>query len=495
MEFLKIKKFTMKKNNTKKMFPIFIALQSFAFLSNGQITTFQKIYPTATVQNQYAKDVLPTPDGGYMMVSATETSIVNDLDIMIVKTDSFGNIIWTKTYGGSKPDVPNGMLETADGNYFVVGYKTSAGGEIDNYLLKLKPNGDTLFTKVFGGYGNEEAKEIVATADGNYVIVGASNSVNYADNNFELIKIDPFGNVIWTKYYGGPNYEAARSVKLCSDGGFILAGKTKLTTTSNASIFLVKTNSSGDTLWSKTYGGPNSYEAKSILANADGTYTFCADDSSYTNDSDVLVMNVSATGFINWTKSFGGTDKDICKMINPTFDGGYIVAAISRSFGWINPDMWLLKLDASGNTQWTSHFGGQYHEHCYAARQTADGGYIAAGQSRSYSVNIQMMLVKLDSLGKINPLGNEEFASKNMILNVYPNPTDGVVNIDLSEYSNSPTIIKVNNSLGQVLYSEVIDQMSGTKNKVIDLKYEQPGIYFVTVQSANNLTTKKLVLK
>ena len=484
------------KKNHKIILPLLsvFALQSLSAILHAQLTTFQKIYPVTTL-NQSGQDVLPTPDGGYLIAGNTENTILNDLDIKVVKTDSLGKELWTKTYGGTRPDYPNCILQTNDGNYFVVGYSQSfGGGDQDVYLIKIDPSGNTLWTKTYGGYGNEDGKEIVATADGNYVIVGASNSQNFANNDMMLTKIDPAGNVIWMKYYGGPAYESARSVKLCLDGGFIMAGKTASTYSSVATMFLVKTDASGDTSWTRKYGGPNSYEGKSILANSDGTYTLCLDDSSGATDSDVRIMKIDGTGSVIWNNKYGGADKDISKMIQPTTDGGYIVASVSRSFGWINPDMWILKLDALGNTTWTRHYGGPGHEHCYGVRQTADGGYIAIGHTKSYTPNTEIMMVKLDAQGNVVPASVEEFAVNNF-LGIYPNPSvDGIIHIDMGGDLSASTF-KISNTLGQEVFSGTMDMLSQSSSKVIDMQGKVPGIYFVTIQSAKYLTTKKLVLK
>ncbi len=464
-----------------------LVLQCFPSFTNGQTTTFQKIY-TATL-NQSGRDVLPAPDGGYIIAGSTENTIVNDIDVKIVKTNNSGDTLWSKKYGGSRPDYPNRMLATNDGNYFIVGSTQSfGGGDQDIYLLKINPSGDTLWTKRYGGFGNEDGNEITATADGNYVIVGGSNSVNLSNNDIQFIKIDPAGSVIWMKYYGGPDYESARSVKLCLDGGFIIAGKTASTSNSVATLFLVKTDASGDTIWTKKYsGGGNSYEGKSILASSDGTYTLCLDDSSGARDSDVRVMKISATGSVLWNKMYGGIDKDIAKMIQPTSDGGYIIASVCRSFGWLSPDMWLLKLDALGDTTWTKHYGGPGHEHCYAVRQTADGGYVAVGHTKSYTPNTEIMLIKLDATGKIAD-GIEEFVVNNSI-GIYPNPTDGLFKITFSDPVSS-SVITICNLAGQEIVSEKINPF-----QTVDLRGAADGIYFVSVKLNNQLSTKKIILE
>ena len=306
----------------------------------------------------------------------------------------------------------------------------------------------------------------------------------------QLIKISPSGNQIWTKYYGGSNYESARSVKLCLDGGFILAGHTALSDTSIAKIYLVKTNTIGDTLWTKTIGGSDSYDGKSILANSDGTYTLCADDSSGIHDSDVRIMNISSTGAIIWNKSFGGTSKDICKMIQHTTDGGYIIASISRSFGWINPKMWIIKLNSSGDTLWTRHFGGAGHEHCYAVKQTSDGGFITVGHTKSWSPTTEIFLVKF----YVAPtsVSVSEMALINSI-NVYPNPSDGLVRMNFNEDFSSIPEITIYNSSGQIIYSEKTNSINNYKT--FDLSVQAPGVYFINIRSNNQVSTKTIVLQ
>jgi hypothetical protein len=465
-------------------------LASFLFISaEAQIITFEKHYTTTV--DKSGKEALQANDGGYIIAATTENSTVGDLDVEIIKTDDHGEIISTRTYGGSRVDFPNGILKTDGGDFFVVGYTQSfSGGDMNIYLLKLNQNGDTLFTKVYGGYGNDEGKDIIKTPDGNYLIIGASNSVSFTDNNIILIKINPAGDVLWTKYYGGPAYESARSVKVCPDGGYILAGKTAASPTSVAKIFLVKTNSAGDTLWTKSYSGPNSYEGKSIVANSDGTYTLAVDDSSAVSDSDVGIMKLDNAGGVIWSKNYGGSLKDIAKTLEATTDGGYILGCISRSFGWSNPDMWIIKLDANGDSPWIKNYGGTGHDHLHSIHQTGDGGYIAIGHARSFSAYWEVYFLKLDQTGAV---GIEEFALNGQKFNIFPNPTDGVINLNLDDKTKFSSL-KISNSLGQVIFSENFEKTNENASSVIDLKSQKPGLYFVTIESESHSVVRKLIL-
>lgn len=460
-----------------------------SFPAKAQIT-FARHY--ATTYDQSAKDVYPTADGGYLIAATTENNIMNDLDIIVVKTDAYGNIQSTKTYGGNSVDYPNNILPTNDGNFFIVGYSLSFGtGDQDIYLLKVDQNGDTLFTRHYGGYGNEEGKEIAATTDGNYVIAAGSNSLNYSNYEMELMKIDNYGNVIWTRYYGTPLYESARSVNLCPDGGFILAGKTLNPSNSMAVVMLIKTDMNGDTLWTRNIsGGSNSYEGKSIVALNDGSFVIAMDDSSASRDSDVRIIKLDASGAVVWNKMYGGFDKDIVKTIRPTTDGGYITGAISRSFGWIDPDMWILKLDANGDTTWTRHFGGYDHEHCYSARQTGDGGYVAIGHARSFSPSWEMYFIKLDPSGVV---GTEEYELAESRISVYPNPSSGIVNIKTTGKTGFSTCT-ISNAVGEHMRCEKLEAQTGQDLLSLDLRNMSPGVYFLTFQSSTHRTVRKLVL-
>jgi hypothetical protein len=451
--------------------------------------SFLKTYPTT--YDKDAREVLVMPDGGYLIAGSTNNSDLMDCDLYISKTDAQGNFVWGKIYGGIKPEYAYSMIETSDGNYFVLGYSMSfGGGDKDIYLIKIDPSGNLIWQKTYGGWGNEEGREIISTSDGNYAFVASSNS-NFTSSQMTLTKIDLSGNVLWSKNYGGSMAEFGNSLKESNDGGFILTGKTlSFGSQPNGSAYLVKTNSVGDTTWTKYYDtGTMVSEGISLIAETDGTYLFAVRDSASASDVDIRLIKTNASGSILWNKIYGGIKKDTPKKLRKTSEGGYMIASTSRSFGWINPDMWILKLTNTGDTIWTKHYGGVNHEHGNDVKEI-QGAYIAVGHARSYGPDGQrIMLVKIDN-GGVSMLSS---TNNDISFNLFPNPSaDG--NITFQSAKNTSSQLTVNNSIGQTILKETL-VFESNESKTLKIGEDQPGIYLVTLKTGEAIFSKKIIVQ
>jgi hypothetical protein len=458
-------------------------------VNDAQTITFQQIYQGNV--DRSGRDVIQTSDGGYLLAAMTENSIPGDSDMYIIKTNPYGDTLWTKTYGGNKPEYPYSALELGNGDYFILGYTDSYGaGDYDLWLLRINSTGTVLWSKTYGDTGDDQGKEIIPTSDGNYLLAGRSNGPGTADYDGLLIKIDPAGNELWKKFLGGTGYETIRSVAECSDGGFAFTGQTTTWGSGNGDIWLAKTNSTGDLTWSKTFGGTNIDDGNGLVVNSDGSIVLTAETNSFGSGlMDVQVLKTDDQGNQVWNKFYGGTNKDVSKTIVKTTDGGYFVGCISRSFGWINPEMWLLKLDASGDLMWSRNYGSWDHEHCHSAKQTSDGGYIALGHTKSYGPFVKIMLVKLDQFGTTDvPF----ISSANSQINVFPNPTDGKINIELPE-NNSTCSYAITNMVGEIFANG--NTPAGQQTMPIDLQNLQAGVYFLRMRSENHFSVTRIVLR
>jgi hypothetical protein len=158
------------------------------------------------------------------------------------------NILWTKNFGGVSADIGFSVQQTADKGFILTGLTESFGsGLADIWLLKTDSSGDTLWTKTFGGSNNEWGKAVRQTTDGGYVLVGWTESYGAGDKDAWLIKTNELGDTLWTKTYGGINWDKCFCVQQTSDGGYILTGETESFGAGNMDVWLIKTNELGDT--------------------------------------------------------------------------------------------------------------------------------------------------------------------------------------------------------------------------------------------------------
>ena len=177
---------------------------------------------------------------------------------------------WERNYGGADGDLGYSVQQTSDGGYVVAGYTVSFGDSIQVYLIKTNATGDTLWTRTYGGTSDDYGYSVQQTMDTGYVIAGKTNSFGNFYQVY-LIKTNSFGDTLWTRTYGGAGYDDGRSVQQTSDGGYIVAGWTNSFGDGNQ-VYLIKTNAQGDTLWTKAYGGTDGDLGYSVQQTSDGGY-------------------------------------------------------------------------------------------------------------------------------------------------------------------------------------------------------------------------------
>lgn len=262
--------------------------------------------------------------------------------------------------------------------------------------------------KFYGGTKDDDVISIRQTSDGGYIFIGDSDSNNgdLTSNNgkkdFWVVKSNPLGAIQWQRSLGGSQDEEAHSIRQTADGGYIIAGETNSNdgdVTGNhggTDAWIVKLNQNGDLVWQKTYGGSNSDSANFIEPTGDGGYIVAGDSNSNNGDLtqnkgsyDAWVFKISSDGTLEWQKNYGGTAYEGAEYIQNTSDGGYIVAATTTSNnGDLTSnhgdfDYWFIKLNSAGNIEWQKTYGGTGMDQPYAIHQTLDGGYIASGRSNT----------------------------------------------------------------------------------------------------------------
>ncbi|MGZ3751180.1 MAG: T9SS type A sorting domain-containing protein [Bacteroidia bacterium] len=496
--------------------------------------------PTIQWQKSYggtvgdlAQSVQQTFDGGYIVAGIT-TSTNGDVsgnfgndDFWVVKLSNTGAIQWQKCLGGTNADDGYSVQQTSDSGYVVAGVATSTNGNVtgnqgsdDFWIVKLSSSGNIQWQKTAGGTGADDALFVQQTSDGGYIITGDTQSNNgdvsgnHGSDDVWVVKLSSGGAIQWTKCFGGTSLDSGSSIQQTSDGGYILVGSTMSNNGDvsgnhgNYDAWLVKLNNAGTLQWQKCLGGTAEDIGYSVQQTVDTGYVITGFTMSNNGDvsgnhsaqPDYWVVKLSNSGIIQWQKCLGGTGDDKAYSIRQTADSGYVVTGYTKSIdGDVSgnhavgfEDYWVVKLSGSGTIQWQKCLGGTNDDWARSIKQTADGGYVIAGWSKSNDGDVtgnhgnnDFWVVKLSP----SVTGIKEPES-NVNWQIFPNPSSGIFSVN-SDMSTGNTILKIVNSVGQlILRTEIY-----TNHTSIDISQFTPGLYFAIITTGHQNWTKKIIIE
>ncbi len=347
----------------------------------GWAKTFGGIAPEEILWHSFVH----TLDGGYAMAGFTTSLGAGGSDFWLVITDGLGDIQWSKTYGGTSNDVPYSLVQTADNGFAIAGITYSSGsGGGDAWLIKTDGNGNAQWNKTYGKTNEGNVWSLVQTLDGGYALAGWTNSWGNGGDDFWLVKTDASGNMQWNKTYGGASEDRAFSMIQTTDGGYALTGRT-FSFGPGGDFWLVKTDSSGNAQWNKTYGGAGWDEAYCMIQTSDGGYAIAGFTFSFAAGvNDFWLVKVNVSGTMQWNKTYGGAGGDAAYSLIQTGEGGYALTGETSSFGAGGCDIWLIKTDVDGNVQWNKTYGGALNEFGRCVVQVNSESFAVAGFTASF---------------------------------------------------------------------------------------------------------------
>ena len=352
--------------------------------------------------DDFGSSIAVTDDHGYIVTGLTRSFGDNVPDVYLIRTNAVGDTLWTKAHDCGSDDIGYSVAVAHDGGFIIAGETNSIGaGGTDVLLVKTDALGDTIWTRAYGGTGEDMGYSVAPTEDGGYVIVGMTTSYGAGASDVYLIRVSASGDTAWTRTYGGLQNDCGESVALTSDGGFMVAGYTDSFGAVHTDMYLIKTNAVGDTIWTATYGGGSWDYGHAIAATTDSGFVIVGRTASF-GEPDVYVVKVDASGDTLWTRTYGGTRIDRGYAVAATIDGGCYVAGFTMSTPTGFADAYILKINASGTTVWTRTVGGDRGETARSIATTSDGGCIVAGYTESFGAGLfDVYLVKLDAGGNL----------------------------------------------------------------------------------------------
>ncbi|UCG92998.1 MAG: T9SS type A sorting domain-containing protein [candidate division WOR-3 bacterium] len=329
-----------------------------------------------------AYSVCETSDGGYIATGYTNSFGAGQQDAYLVRTNSSGDVVWTQTFGGASMDGAHFVREASDQGYVIAGYsETFGGGGKNMYLIKTDSSGQAEWTRTYATPLMDVAYAFCETPDSGYIFIGYKNGPSgWVKGDLWILKTDATLDTIWTREYGGAGEDYGVTIQQTLDGNYIIAGITSSFGANGKNVWIVKIDSNGDTLWTKVYGNNLEDVGYGVCSTSDGGYivTGYINGTGQWTAGDLWLLKTDANGDTLWTKVYGTGGEDFGFDVYETPDGGYVVA------GRYANDMWLLRTDASGDTIWTAKYGGGGVESALALGMTSDGGYIIGGYTTSF---------------------------------------------------------------------------------------------------------------
>lgn len=488
-------------------------------------------------------------------------------DIFVHKMDSSGNFIWAKTFGGGGSDIGFSIAVDDSGNVYTTGNFSSSAdfdpgdgttslasaGYWDIFVQKLDSSGNFLWAKRIGGVSYDNGQAIMADGSGNVYITGAFSGIVDFDpgpgiyefnsggpSDVFVLKLDASGNFVWAKSFGGFSDEIGRSMTMDATGHLYIAGDftgeadfdpgpdtVELSGWGNSDIFVQKMDTAGNYIWTKVFGGVYNDRVYSIKVDTSGNIFTCGFFASTVDfnpgpgiysltsvgNEDVFVHKMDSSGNFLWARSFGGSGSDRGSALGVDLAGNVYTTGYFRGTVDFDPgagtnmrgnygedDLFIQKMDASGNFLWATSFGGMFLDYGRAIAVTPSGSFYTTGDFHytiDFNPDIEVNnltsiagsdIFVLKMLGQTAPTVGVGELHNLPGMTITPNPGNGLIEVSFQE-ELSNVEITVTDVLGKIVYANKFAHI-GKQQLYIN---GAAGVYFLRIKTLNGQHVVKLI--
>jgi len=358
--------------------------------------------------NDVAYDAVELSGGGFLVVGETDLQATRQgIDIWAVKLDEDLEIAtgWpTDTIDFDETDVAYSVVEGGPGEYVVVG-ATNVGDDANFLAMQLDDSNNIVWSGDYGGAGIQLGYDVAVKTGGGYIMAGMTSEGDNGGYDAMIVEIDSSGVQTATRSHGTANDDQARAVVATAGGGYVVAGSSDFTGSGDFRMWAFAADAAGTGQWSYTYGAAGEHYALDIDATTDGGYIVGGYIKAGGGNPDMLVVKLDSNGTEEWSETYGGSGTDIIYSIVQTSDGGFIAAGDTNSTGAGGYDFAVLKLSSSGAEEWSRSYGDTQNENARAIRELAAGGYVVAGSTTSYEELLsEFWIIRIGSTGACDTL-------------------------------------------------------------------------------------------
>jgi len=384
-----------------------------------QADSFIKYFGNAFLDT--GSEVKQTPDGGFIVVgtltkvdeeASRKTAL--DKDIYLIKTDRYGNKIWDKNFGGILDDIGNSVELTSDGGFIVAGTTfdtTFSGNEVSNcFLVKVSADGTEQWHRSYGGNEKQEGRFVCATSNGDFIIAGSTTALRVSGGGFEenpsgkkdifILKVNSSGDSLWAEAYGYSGNDVANCIKERADGGLVILGTTDHSEAGQGhnNLILITTNNLGKGPVNKTFGGEGDDYGNSLQVLADGYLITGSYEKNSVSNVYLVKIGFNIFEAPVFEKFYGDATISSGNWVTITQDGMIGICGTAGNTGSRN--ILFIKTDASGKQLVSQTYGGTGDQWASAIDVTEDGGFIITG-SNDFDGNSLITLLKISSTGSL----------------------------------------------------------------------------------------------
>jgi hypothetical protein len=498
-------------------------------------------------RDERAMDLVKTNDG--YLIASIYPSIETKEDILLIKVDKYGNEIWKKRYGGSDYDGVVRIFPTIDDSGFLlVGRSASSDGDISNdpypdsqdyWIVKINNSGDILWQKIYGGSDTEYPITGVTTFDKGILAYGNTYSNDgdisqyFGKWDSWMIKLDSTGNKVWDFTIGNSGTSFATDIIETSDHGLLVSsvyypgigGNIECEPYNlNADIVVVKTDSSANVEWQECYKGSAHETTRASIEVSDG-YILACEASSNDGDvagagyhvgyqgahnqyptSDIWLLKIDFSGNIIWTKCYGGSKNEFANRIFPTDDGGFIVFGETGSYdgdvtgnhssGPPYTDIWVIKVNSVGDLLWQQCFGGNGFERLWAGVvDNGDGSYVIASTINDFNSG-QVNCPTTNGSKQIWLIKITDTTTVGINERIKP---EAVLKVYPNPANGYVVFETVNRSTGLIsitdIFGRLVAEVSVKELKTVwDTKGVRPGVYLYHLNNGMQMTSGKIMI-
>ena len=277
--------------------------------------------------------IIQTSDKNLALVGSISDSD-GDRNLLLIKCDLEGNTIWQKNFGGALSDQGQDLIELENGDFMMIGTTQSFGaGPASIYIIKTDSEGNEIWSRTFGGTGLDGGSELIQTSSFEVLLLGFTESFGAGNRDIYLQSVSTDGDSLWSSTYGGSGYEESQAIAKTSDGGYIMSNHSA-SNEPDHSILATRLDANGQMQWEREFGTPTAHEGgEAVLADSEGNYVFLGRSNSFGTDEQVFLIKTNAAGAIleEWNSGFEGKDQRGNDIIE--HDGYYFVCGTSTAFG------------------------------------------------------------------------------------------------------------------------------------------------------------------